>query len=52
MVKLYEYTLEKKGLILESDLGFGEISPLPGFSKETFDEAKGENKNENVRSSK
>ena len=42
MLKLYEYTFEKKGLILESDVGFGEISPLPGFSKETFEEAKWE----------
>jgi o-succinylbenzoate synthase len=40
MVKhLYEY---KKSLILQIDDGWGEISPLPGFSKETFLDAKNE----------
>ncbi len=39
MVKLYEYNLHKRGLILEIDSLFGEIAPLPGFSRETFEEA-------------
>lgn len=46
MVKnLYEYHLKsrnRKGLILQIDDGWGEIAPLPGFSKETFDDAKKE----------
>lgn len=39
-VNLYSYQFKtRKGLILQLDTGFGEIAPLPGFSKETFDEA-------------
>lgn len=46
--KLYEYALKlktgalRKGLIVEWDGNFGEIAPLPHFSKETFEEAKKE----------
>lgn len=43
--KLYEYHFKKtgrRGLILQIDDGFGEIAPLPGFSRETFSEAKKE----------
>lgn len=41
MVKeLYRYKLGKReGLIVRWDDGFGEIAPLPGFSKETLEEA-------------
>lgn len=39
MKRLYEY---KKSLILQIGEGWGEISPLPGFSKETFLDAKKE----------
>lgn len=41
VAKLYEYRLAcREGLILQYNEGWGEIAPLPGFSKETFDEAK------------
>lgn len=43
MHKLYQYQLgTREGLILQSKTGFGEIAPLPGFSKETLQEAKQE----------
>jgi O-succinylbenzoate synthase len=46
MVKnLYEYHLpdrNRKGLILQINNGWGEIAPLPGFSKETLEDAKKE----------
>jgi O-succinylbenzoate synthase len=32
----------REGLIIASHHGYGEISPLPGFSRETFEEAKAE----------
>lgn len=46
-LKLYRYSLPldtknwqvREGLILQSDTGFGEIAPLPGFSRETLNEA-------------
>lgn len=44
-MRLYEYKIPSKrfgvrhGLILNIGDGFGEIAPLPGWSKETFDEA-------------
>lgn len=41
-MKLYEYTLKRKGLIVQIGNGWGEIAPLPGFSKETFSQAKQE----------
>ena len=41
-MKLYEYSLKRKGLIIQIGDGWGEIAPLPGFSKETFEEAKQE----------
>ncbi len=44
-MNLYEYNLKsraRQGLILQINDGFGEIAPLPGFSKETFEEAKQE----------
>ncbi len=42
-LKLYQYTLgTREGLILQSDIGFGEIAPLPGFSRETLAEARRE----------
>lgn len=41
--KLYQYALNgRKGLIVQSAIGFGEIAPLPGFSRETFEEARAE----------
>lgn len=49
MVKrLFRYALPLKngktreGLVLQWDNGFGEIAPLPGFSKETLEEAQNE----------
>lgn len=42
VIHLYEYHLHKKGLILQIGPHFGEISPLPHFSRETFEEAKQE----------
>ncbi len=43
MVKIYHYKLKaREGLILEYNGGLGEIAPLPGFSKETLEEAKEE----------
>lgn len=45
---LYQYRLSLKngtyrdGLILQIGEGFGDIAPLPGFSRETFSEAKEE----------
>lgn len=43
MLKLYEYNLKsRKGLILQWNDGWGEIAPLPGFSKETLEEAREE----------
>lgn len=48
MVKLYRYRLPfkngtyREGLILESDNHYGEIAPLPGFSKETLLDAQKE----------
>lgn len=49
-MKLYQYKIEldaknwkvKEGLILQCNDNFGDISPLPGFSRETFEEAKRE----------
>lgn len=46
-LKLYRYSIPlnarnwkvREGLILQSDVGFGEIAPLPGFSRETLAEA-------------
>ncbi len=41
--RLFEYQLpNRKGLIVQCGENFGEIAPLPYFSKETFDEAKEE----------
>jgi o-succinylbenzoate synthase len=46
--KLYQYKLPmlggafREGLILQIENGFGEIAPLPGFSRETLEEAKEE----------
>jgi len=48
--RLYQYNLPvasrnwqtREGLILQWNDGWGEIAPLPGFSKETFEEAKAE----------
>lgn len=42
MFRLYSYRFKREGLILESDLGWGEIAPLPGFSSETLEEARAE----------
>lgn len=48
MKKLYQYKIPsphcttREGLILQIDTGWGEIAPLPGFSKETLVEAKKE----------
>lgn len=48
MKRLYQYKLPllngsvRQGLIVQVDNGFGDIAPLPGFSRETFDEAKEE----------
>lgn len=48
MKKLYQYKIPsphcsiREGLILQIHDGWGEIAPLPGFSKETLDEAKNE----------
>lgn len=48
MNRLYEYKLPLKngtcreGIIVETPTGFGDIAPLPGFSKETLSEAKSE----------
>lgn len=46
MVKnLYEYHLpdrNRKGLIIQINDGWGEIAPLPGFSRETLEDAKKE----------
>jgi O-succinylbenzoate synthase len=40
--RLYQYQFAREGLILQWNGGFGEIAPLPGFSKETFEEARTE----------
>jgi O-succinylbenzoate synthase len=50
MIRLYEYKLPlesprlkvREGLILQWNEGWGEISPLPGFSSETLQEARAE----------
>ncbi len=50
VARLYTYALRtttqrwplRKGLILQWNDGWGEISPLPGFSSETFEEAREE----------
>lgn len=43
VARLYQYRINQRdGLILEYNDGWGEIAPLPGFSRETFDEAKQE----------
>lgn len=48
MKKIYQYRLPllggtfREGLILQIGEGFGEIAPLPGFSRETLSEAKEE----------
>lgn len=42
MLRLYAYRLQREGLILESAIGWGEIAPLPGFSRETLEEARAE----------
>lgn len=43
VARLFEYRFpHRKGLILQYNDGWGEIAPLPGFSKETFEEAKEE----------
>lgn len=40
MRRLFRYRIEQReGLILQENDRFGEIAPLPGFSKETLDEA-------------
>lgn len=45
MKRLYRYRLplkngsNREGLILQINSGYGDIAPLPGFSKETLDEA-------------
>jgi len=42
-VKLYRYRFStREGLIVQIDDGWGEIAPLPGFSKETLEEARRE----------
>lgn len=49
-MKLYSYRIPidspigkmREGLILQSERGWGEIAPLPGFSGESFEEAKRE----------
>lgn len=41
-MRLYEYNLARRGLLLQIDSQFGEIAPLPGFSKETLEEARTE----------
>lgn len=41
--KIYHYKLKsREGLIFQWDDGLGEIAPLPGFSKESLEEAKEE----------
>lgn len=41
--RLYQYKFgSREGLVLQVDDLFGEIAPLPGFSKETLDEARTE----------
>lgn len=50
VARLYTYDLQtstkkwplRKGLILQWNDGWGEIAPLPGFSQETFEEAREE----------
>lgn len=43
VAKLFSYkTQSREGLILQWNNGFGEIAPLPGYSKETLEEAKEE----------
>ncbi len=43
LTRLYQYKLgQREGLILQLDGGFGEIAPLPGFSRETLEEAREE----------
>lgn len=40
---LYQYRFKnREGLILEWNDGFGEIAPLPGFSRETLEDARAE----------
>ncbi len=49
-MKLYQYKIDvdsqnwkvREGLILQCGDNFGEIAPLPGFSRETLDEARAE----------
>lgn len=38
----YKFSNQREGLILQLEGGFGEIAPLPGFSKETLEEAHAE----------
>lgn len=51
VMRLFEYQLPlkngdfRKGLIVQNENQFGEIAPLPGFSSETFEEAKEESIN-------
>ena len=43
VARLYQYRFGKReGLILQKNGGWGEIAPLPGFSRETLDEAREE----------
>ncbi len=50
VARLYQYEIPtqiaqyplRKGMILQWNSGWGEISPLPGLSKETFEEARDE----------
>jgi O-succinylbenzoate synthase len=41
-VRLYRYRLARSGLLLQIGEGWGEIAPLPGFSRETLEEAEAE----------
>jgi o-succinylbenzoate synthase len=39
-MKLHPYTRgDRKGIHIETETGWGEVAPLPGFSKETYEEA-------------
>ncbi|OGN64402.1 MAG: hypothetical protein A3E80_03955 [Chlamydiae bacterium RIFCSPHIGHO2_12_FULL_49_9] len=39
ITRLYRYKNEREGLLLNYNDGWGEIAPLPGFSKETLQDA-------------
>jgi O-succinylbenzoate synthase len=39
VTRLYRYKNEREGLLLNYNDGWGEIAPLPGFSKESFQDA-------------